>query len=106
MKLSKTQETLINNVKAEIDYARNTDFITWLYQDKDGNRNYNCSITKENILNRIDLEYYKRCYENYRNGIALTITSSATLKSLQNKNIIEIINDARLGVDTIKLLNY
>lgn len=125
MKLTATQQKLIDNAKAKIDFARTHTVREWAI------RNYGYGGTEESIENvakwrdenwgdnagdliREDLKNYIAYFEadpsRYnaeRDGIITwTTNNSSTLKALEKKGIIEIIKDGRSCDDVYKVLNY
>lgn len=99
MKLSKTQKYLMEEMKEKLDTVRSCD----TYDD------YVRATNKAQWI--IDEELKNRRYEKYyllakNENIVLTITSSATLKALVNRGLIEIVRDGRSNVDLVKVLNY
>lgn len=122
MKLSKTQEKVLEKVKQDIDYAREHDFLHWVSKaqgfdlDIDWDKHPNKHLTNELILNQAhelvenDTDgYWKSTYEKRKSGIALVRCNTRTLKKLEEFGLIEIIHDSTgepVGVDVVKVLNY
>lgn len=107
MKISKTQSELLEKIKMDINKAREAkDFKNWYWSVS----RLNASVTFENCIEKLEelnsLKYYKNRFEELKEGIALTQTSSSTLRALENKGLIEIIIDAGNGIDHVRLLNF
>lgn len=108
MKLSSAQQRIMDKVHGDIDLARSLDFDKWFIktQCRDSEEQYN-RFYKDNPEKK---EWARKYYENEKNGIVLTSNvSSTTLYKLQQFGLIEILEDSkgtRIGVDTIKVLNY
>ncbi len=131
MKLTKAQEDVMKFAKREIDYARAHDFLHWISNahgydlDQDWDAHPNPYLSNESVMQQAleavekdkqpvmygDIEIFPvghwfRKYEAEKDGITLTHASSNTLRALERMGLIEIINDAGRGIDTIKVLNY
>lgn len=107
MKLSKAQQRVIDTAHKEIDFARSTDFETWLLVNQCNNNTevYNVRYKADSELKR----KLKQSYENLKNAIVLTSCSSTTLYKLANLGLVEILKDSkgeRFGIDTVRILNY
>ena len=100
MKLSKTQEELLNKMRKDIDYVRSCKSYEEYIQNDDA---YNQRQKDTYIKSRSFEKYYINTKEN---NIVLTWTSSATLKALEKKGFIKIIVDAKDEIDFVKVLNY
>ena len=131
-KLSNAQAKFMENAKEKIDYAREHDFIHWLSNmngydlDRDWDKVPNPYLTNETVwesakelAEKAD-EWWKKAYENEKNGIVLipcrsrrserfAYCNSKTLAKLAEYGLIEIIYDSNsqeYGVDKVKVLNY
>lgn len=123
MKLSKSQEKVMEEAKREIDQARSMDYPEWLmvrnsyYQvpkwatDETSpyyNPRYADSLRKQ-FAEAVAKEEWKHYWEDNRNGIVLTKCNSRTLKKLEECGLIKIIYDSNgehIGIDTVQVLNY
>ena len=123
MKLTEAQNYIIEKAHKEIDFSRTHTIIEWATYEK-----FNCEKLEDSLIARnwknygytsledtlntlrktVDdyIEKYGKYYENSKKGIVLTQANSRTLKALERLNLIEIINDGRSYIDTIKILNY
>ena len=131
MKLTKAQQDVMDWAKKEIDYARTHDFLHWISYtsgydlDLDWDAHPNPYLSNEGVMNEalrmvekdkhptivdgyeiFPAGYWMSRYEARKEGIAITHASSNTLRALERMGLIEIINDAGRGIDTIKVLNY
>ena len=132
MKLSKAQQSVLDFAKKEIEYARTHDFLHWIAKhftqldlEEDWDSFPNPYLSNEEAMKRAieavendknpvmygDIEIFpanhrRIQYEEEKNGVALTIASSNTLRALERMGLIEIIKDAGRGVDRIRVLNY
>lgn len=108
MKLSKTQQMIIDEAKRDIDKARACATFEEYFMIEYAptfNSNYNTpEKCKERDLNAYNA--YKGYWEAHTRGEVLTRCNSRTLKALEKAGAIEIVNDGRSGIDTIKVLNY
>lgn len=104
MKLSKAQETVMEDAKRQIDEAQSMDYPEWL---KHGNGYYE---DHEDAWNKAVAKcYLKEYWEEHRNGIVLTHCNSRTLAKLEEYGLIKIIEDSKgeqFGIDTVQILNY
>lgn len=103
MKLSKTQQEVLDRAKRDIDRVRNLDYPEWMKQ-----RNWKYS-NKDELNSAIEREEDKERWQAERNGLALTHCNSRTLWKLQEMGLIKIVKDSKgsfCGIDTIKVLNY
>lgn len=112
MRLSKAQQTVMDDAKNKIDFARSVSYYEWIkkrflpYKD----------VTDEQILEMIEhdkkifsYDYIAKRFEEEKNGITIVHCNSKTLCKLQEYGLIEIIEDSKgqtYGIDTIKVLNY
>lgn len=103
-KLSNTQQKVLDHVRTQIDVAREHDYPEWLLATierfKDNEEAYSKAIA---------VEYLKDIWEIARQGIALTDCSSNTIRALEKRGFIEIVEDAcndRDGIDKVRLLKY
>lgn len=101
MKLSKAQQEVMDQAKADIDFARKVSYKEWL---KKASR-----IHDEDLDDAVANGYLKEYYDEERQGIVLTQCNSRTLRKLEELGLIQIIKDAcgtTYGIDTVKVLNY
>ena len=118
MTLSKAQQTVIENAKEEIDFARTHNFYDWyrhygsLFERKLNDEEIDSLLDeRERTGWKTSKEIERKKYEMNRNGISyLCHATGATLKKLKTLGLIEIIKDSTgetfFGFDTIKILNY
>lgn len=123
MKLTETQNYILEKAYKEIDFARTHTIIEWATSEKLGCENiedtrtvrkwkeygYNSSEEALNSLRKTVEAYAEACskyYENAKNGIVITTANSGTLKALEKLQLIEIITNGKSYPDTIKVLNY
>lgn len=111
MKLSEAQTRVIEKAKRDIDLARECDTYEeyfMKYEAPHCNAAYN---TPEKFKAK-DLDswnWYKKGWEDHKDGIVLTHCNSRTLVKLEQYGLIEIITDSNgqeYGIDKIKVLNY
>ena len=112
MKLSKTQQEVLDGAKARIDFARNHDFYEWVRA--------NISLMFDFTNEQIDAELAKRkeqgwkvweheAYEETKNGFTWMYCNSRTLHKLAEYGLIEILRDSTgesYASDSVKVLNY
>ena len=131
MKLTKSQQYVMDDAKREIDYARSHDFLHWISNahgydlDVDWDAHSNPYLSNDRIMKEalmmvekdkhptivdgyevFPAGHWMSKYEAEKEGITLTHASSNTLRALERMGLIEIIHDAGRGIDTIKVLNY
>lgn len=98
MKLSKTQETLMNEAKAKIDLARKEGVFEYLKKTHGVTRfdNFPCGAVDESFI---------REYENALKGIVEFWygCKHETLRKLESLGLIEIVN---IEYNQFKVLNY
>lgn len=122
-KLSKAQQTVMDDAKRKIDFARTHTLREWAATKRyptgynhitDRWNSYGWSTKEEavqsceNDITRYG-ENYGKYYENEKSGIVLATCNSRTLVKLEQMGLIEIIYDSNgthFGIDTIKVLNY
>ena len=100
-KLSKAQQEVMDKAKKDIDDARKMEYPEWLIS--------HVNIRKNSLEKCVAEGYLKDSWEERRNGFALTMCNSRTLKKLEEFGLIEIIEDTNgqhCGIDVIKVLNY
>ena len=103
-KLTKTQIEVLEYAKKKIDKARTLTYREWLI-DMNSYYLYHEDALEDSIYK----QEYANYYEDAKNGIVLTHCNSRTLKKLESLGYIEIIEDStgeRIGIDTVKVLNY
>lgn len=120
-KLSNAQAKVIEQAKKDIDYARTHDFIHWISKshgydlDENWDEYPNPYLTNESVLEKANelvktsSEWWKKTYENTKNGFVRTSCNSRTLAKLAEYGLIEIISDSKghvYGIDEVKVLNY
>ena len=118
MKLSKAQQTVMDEAKERISFARNHSFCDW-FRNNSGYwriKEMTDAEVYEELNRRTEADYIRNLdyevnhYEMNRSGIDyLCHASSATIKKLESLGLIEIIHDSNgeyYGFDTIKVLNY
>lgn len=112
-KLSTTQQKVLNKIRNEIAFAKQfnnfKDF--WMAEEIGYARESEAyeelkALYEERYINYDIEKTYKKFWLNELNNITLTICSSSTLRALENQGYIEIIHDAGLGVDTVKLIKF
>lgn len=112
-KLSTTQQEVLNKIRKEIAFAKQFDNFKdfWVAQkigyacESEAYEELKAFYEKRYITRDIE-KTYKKYWLNELNNITLTICSSSTLRALENQGYIEIIHDAGLGVDTVKLIKF
>lgn len=100
MKLTNAQQEVMDDAIRQIDTARALDYMEWLHNQATAIRDLDDAVARE---------YLKEYWEKHREGLALTHCSSATLRNLEKRGLIEIIRDSageRYGLDWVKVLNY
>lgn len=96
--LSKTQKEVLNKIIRDIERAKShTTYEDYVKANYNGERKYF-------IDNELENQNYKQYWLDELQNITLTHCSSSTLKALENKGFIEIIKDAGVGIDTVRLL--
>ena len=103
MKLSKAQEAVLNHAKEEIDFARTHTLEEWYI------KSYRADRLDLDSMDEWSRNYTITTYEKRKNGIALSMCNSRTLKKLEDLGLIEILYDSNgthYGVDEIRVLNY
>jgi len=109
VKLSNTQQAVMDNAKRQIDEARAYETYEEYFLSTN---NCNSSFNTPEKYKAKDLkgwETYKRYWEREREGIVLTHVNSKTIEKLQKLGLIEILRvstNENMGIDTIKVLNY
>ena len=115
-KLTETQERTLKTIKEDIAFAKKFESFReyWIGQRLRG---------QEKCHDYLELyKYYSKRFEanaeeltrdyikywlDYKNNIALTTCSSATIRALEREGYIEILHDSaneRYGIDKVKLL--
>ena len=105
MKLSKAQEDILANAKRKIDEARAYD----TFEEYKGETDHYCKRMggAEFVRNNIEyFEFYRKYWENARQGMPLVTANSRTIKALEKLGLIEIVSDGGSFPDTIKVINY
>lgn len=103
MKLSKAQEAVLNHAKEAIDFARTHTLEEWYM------KSYRVDRLDLDSMDEWSRNYTITTYEKRKNGIALSMCNSRTLKKLEDLGLIEILYDSNgthYGVDEIRVLNY
>lgn len=110
-KLSAAQQKVLNEIRKDVAFAKQFDNFKdfWVAQETEYARD---SAAYETIKAQYEEKYvtcdiekkYKKYWLNQLNNVTLTICSSATLRALEKQGYIEIVKDAGLGVDTVRLL--
>lgn len=113
MKISKAQHSVLIKAVRAIRTAKKFDFEAWLIKSEnvldpeDPNINDKCREFYRQRFEEAKKDwYYRKVYDNCKKQIVYTYTSSQTLRSLEKKNLIEIIRDSageRVGIDQIKV---
>ena len=115
MKLSKTQEQVLEWAKKDIDFARAHNFYDWFRGTHHWFSDYTDEMIDADFAEKEQLgylgtkSYEMDRYNDRKNGITVTMCNSRTLYKLQELGLIEIIEDSngeKFGVDHIKVLNY
>lgn len=125
MKLSKAQQKVMDNAKAQIDFARTHTLIEWAEVETHTTRDVvermvknarAYGTTPEKMRKSLEervadyAERFKGNYEAERRGEVLTHCNSKTLEKLEKLGLIEIIFDSKgcssYGIDRIRVLNY
>ena len=99
MKLSKTQEKVLNELKEDIDVARNNSYEDWMWATNKGTRT-------DYIEKWIKEENFKDYWEKYRKGIVLALANTKTLEKLEKEGLIKIIEVGGKMPDWVEVLNY
>lgn len=113
-KLTSVQQKVIDDIKANINFAKQFNDFKEYYIESKIRLNQGSTTELEEIRARRERQYELCCAEEleYRKQLWLdklqnTTTawaSSATLRTLERKGYIEIIHDGGSKVDTVKLL--
>lgn len=101
-KLSNAQAKVLEKAKKDIDAARSMNFYDWMRTSFRG-------CTNDEIDNMGYVEWYRKYYEQNKNGIASTHCNGKTIEKLQKLGLIEIIyngTNKTQSYDEIKVLNY
>lgn len=124
MALSKTQQKVLDFAKEQIDIARTLDIKAWachetfhgptciedtrMYKEWEEYGFKSQEAAFERLREQRDnyAETYGKYYEQHKQGMALCRADSRTIKALEKQGYIRIINDGRVYVDTIEVLNY
>lgn len=115
MKLSKIQESVLREAKAEIDKAREFNTFEEYFEKYEAPGLYDAIKKPEDYIRirKNGAEEWKSMvshWEEKRRGIVWTKCNSRTLYKLEEYGLIEIIvdgkNRAYSGMDTIRVLNY
>ena len=97
MKLTESQEKVLEQAKRDIDEARKyKDFDSWL----EARRSY---IVEKNTR---AYDLYKMCWEKARDGMPLVSANTATIKALEKKGFIEIIEIGGRFPDRVRVIGY
>lgn len=99
MGLTKTQKVLYNNMLEKINLAKQSKTYNEYVMN---NKEIAPHFKQLNIENN----FYKETYLNLKNNIVLALSSSTTLRALENKGYIKIIKDGKSGVDVVKVIKY
>ncbi|MBO5662622.1 MAG: hypothetical protein J6S12_02035 [Alphaproteobacteria bacterium] len=105
MKISKTQQMVLDLAKKEIDTARKLDYPEWLVHERPCYAQES-EYWKNAFENAIKRGEFKDYWENARKSIVLTWCNSRTIKALEELGLIEIIVDGGIHPDTVRVLNY
>lgn len=126
-KLSKSQQEVMEWAYKVVDFTRSHTLEEWSlaavigqrYQDEDIDINKYRPVShwqdygypsKEYIIERTLQDAqdfatnYKRHYENAKNGIVLNQSSSSTIRALEKRGFIKIIEDRGRGIDVIQII--
>lgn len=113
MKISKAQHSILIRAVRAIRIAKKFDFETWLIKSgnvldpEDSNISDKCrEFFRQRFEEAKKDQYYREVYDNCKKQIVYSHTSSQTLRSLEKKNLIEIIKDSageHDGIDQIKV---
>ena len=114
MKLTKEQERVMNQAKADIDFARTHTFIEWvkesIYPYESHNNMHEDSWYMHEVYANNLFDRLNKWYENEKNGRVLTHRcNSRTLYKLEEYRLIRIETDGKdtgSAIDTIWVLNY
>lgn len=109
-KLTKAQEAVLNEAKANIDFARSVNFYDWYRVSYNANQKSDEDIEKQinkplykDIGGRA---YFEGIYKNEIKGITLVMCNTRTLKALENLGYIRIINEGGSYPDRIEVIGY
>lgn len=113
MKISKAQHSVLAHAVREIRTAKKFDFEAWLIKSgnildpEDPGISDKCrEFYRQRFEEAKKDQYYRKVYDDHKNQIVFTCTSSQTLRSLEKKNLIAIIRDSageRVGIDQVKI---
>ena len=120
-KLSKEQSRVMEDAYRQIEWARRLDLHDWAMREKFNVINPEESIivqrydnygypSEQYAINRLRqdakeyAERFKDYYEERKQGIALMRASSSTLRALEKKGFIEIIEDGGRWIDRVKII--
>lgn len=123
-KLTNAQQKVFDKLIRDYDEANNMDFETWAWKSNwcgggfshhsfdeviDALRWFGKRDCPKNVDGYVEekLARLRKKYENFRAGILHTVTSSNTLRAMEKKGYIEIIEDTAnscYDFDTVKLL--
>ena len=123
-KLTPSQRKVMERVYDNVEFARTHSPLEWGLRQRydrvtlDGMDDYilvkryadynfkSAEDAKERMLREAQ-EYadeYRKYYENLKKGIALTYTSSNTLRALESRGYIRIIEDGKSYTDTVEII--
>ena len=109
MKLSKTMQAVLDHAKCDIDLARKLNYPEWLMATNHCFQNTDSEYWQKQYKKALAEEYLKKYWEMHRNAEVLTHCSSHTIRALEKRGLIEIIEDSvETGgsIDVVKILNY
>lgn len=110
MKLSETQEKVLNKIKRSIDDAKQFESYEQLFNSKE---HYGCyrNLTYKEVIKKYgndELYRYEKYWEEQKyENITLIYCNSKTLKKLEKLGYIEIIRDSTgetFGYDKVRLI--
>jgi len=111
MKLTTSQQEVMDRAKARIDFARSHNFYDWFrkcyrFYESNSEEDIDKYIEKEEQRYPTMKDYYKNRYEGEINAITIVMANTRTLKALEKLGLIEMLEEGGSYPDSIKIINY
>ena len=106
-KLTATMEKVLNKIREDIRIAKSYDNYEDYYNEVEAkyyNERYNNYRKVLERYGEAEANSYKKYWENRRKNITLTSCSSATLRALEERGYIRIIEDGGRWTDRVELI--